>query len=210
VLRRPRWLRRLEWLVLAAFVLWAGGLAAFVATSLWRHTDRSIATDAIVVLTGGRLRLETGLQLFAAGTAKKLFISGVNQRVDRDELLRALGAVPERAACCIAIGHAASNTVGNARETAGWMRAEGYRSLRLVTSWYHMPRSLLEFERAMPGLTIVAHAVFAQHIEPESWWGWHGALLLVVGEYDKYLMALLWPGFNAGAPRPAAAPEARR
>lgn len=205
-----RFFRWLGAVGLAMFVLWLVGLGVFVATSLWRHTDQSTPTDAIVVLTGGRLRLETGLQLFAAGIAKKLFISGVNQRVDRAELLRALGAVPERADCCIVIGHAAENTFGNARETAAWMRAEGYQSLRLVTSWYHMPRSLLEFERAMPGTTIVAHAVFAHRIEAESWGGWYAALLLVVGEYDKYLLAWMWPGLNAGPPPRAGAEEPRR
>ncbi len=188
-------------------VLWLAGLAGFVATSLFFPADPSSATDAIVVLTGGRLRLETGLRLLAAGTAKKLFISGVNQRVDRDELLRALGPSAAGAACCIVLGHEADNTFGNARETAGWMREEGYQSLRLVTSWYHMPRSLLEFERAMPGTTIVAHPVFAHHLEPERWWSWHGAPLLIVGEYNKYLMASLRPALNAVfPPRPAAAP----
>ncbi len=185
----PRLLRRLGLLVLVIAVLWFGGLAWYVATSLRLRSEPSIATDAIVVLTGGRLRLETGLQLFAAGKAKKLFVSGVNQRVDRDELLRALGPAAERAPCCIALGHAADNTLGNARETASWMREEGYRSLRLVTSWYHMRRSLLEFRRAMPGIAIIAHPVFAHHLDPERWWSWHGALLLIVGEYHKYLAA---------------------
>ncbi len=184
------------------FALWLGGLALFVASSLMLPTDPSIPADAIVVLTGGRLRLETGLALFAAGTAKKLFISGVNQRVDRDELLRALGPAAERASCCIALGHEADNTVGNARETANWMRAEGYLSLRLVTSWYHMRRSLLEFGRAMPHITITVHPVFAHHLEPERWWSWHGAPLLIIGEYDKYLAAWLRPALNAMYPPP--------
>src|SRR5260370_9949066 len=96
--------------------------------------DLSTPTDAIVVLTGGRLRLETGLQLFAAGRAKKLFVSGVNQRVDRGELLRTLGPIGQRAVCCIALGHEADNTLGNARETAAWIQEAGYRSLRLVTT----------------------------------------------------------------------------
>jgi uncharacterized SAM-binding protein YcdF (DUF218 family) len=210
VRRHSRSLRRLGWLALAIFVLWLGGLVVFITTGLLRHTDRSIVTDAIVVLTGGRMRLETGLQLLAARTAKKLFISGVDQRVDRDALLHALGPSAERAACCIVLGHEADNTFGNARETAGWMRMEGYRSLRLVTSWYHMPRSLLEFERAMPGTTIVAHAVFVQRPEPDRWWNWYGALPLVVGEYDKYLMAWLWPGLNAASPPRATASDSRR
>jgi uncharacterized SAM-binding protein YcdF (DUF218 family) len=193
-------LRRLGWFALAVFLLWLGGLALFVAGSLLIPVDPSIRTDAIVVLTGGRLRLETGVELFAAGTAKKLFISGVNQRVDRSELLRALGPAGERAACCIALGHEADNTFGNARETANWMHEEGYRSLRLVTSWYHMRRGLLEFGRAMPEVAIVAHPVFAHHLDPEQWWSWRGAPLLIVGEYDKYLAAWIRPALSAVYP----------
>jgi uncharacterized SAM-binding protein YcdF (DUF218 family) len=194
--RVARWLRRLGLLALAMVVLWLGGLAWFVASSLAIRGDR-IPTDAIVVLTGGRLRLETGLQLLAAGTAKKLFVSGVNQRVDREELLRTLGPVAGRAACCIALGHEADNTLGNARETANWMHEEGYRSLRLVTSWYHMRRALLEFDRAMPQVTIVAYPVFAQHGDAERWWSWHGPLVLIITEYEKYLAAWIRSALSA-------------
>jgi uncharacterized SAM-binding protein YcdF (DUF218 family) len=202
VRRLTRLIRRLGLLAVGMCALWLGGLGFFVASSLAIGGDPSLPTDAIVVLTGGRLRLETGLQLFDAGSAKKLFISGVNQRVDRDELLRALGPSAERASCCVALGHEAGNTVGNARETANWMHEEGYLSLRLVTSWYHMRRSLLEFGRVMPRLTIVAHPVFAHHLEPELWWSWHGAPFLIIGEYDKYLAAWMRPALDAVYPPP--------
>src|SRR5216683_1748564 len=208
--RLLRALRRLGLLALAIFVLWFGGLAYFVASSLSIRGDPSTPTDAIVVLTGGRLRLETGLQLLAAGTAKKLFVSGVNQRVDREELLRPLGPTAQHAACCIVLGHEADNTFGNARETATWMREEGYRSLRLVTSWYHMRRGLLEFGRAMPQVTIVAYPVFAQHVDSERWWSWHGPLVLIITEYDKYLAAWIRPALTAINPAsPAVAPVLR-
>ena len=206
----PPLVRRLGWLALALIMLWLGGLGWFVAGSLLLRGDPSAPTDAIVVLTGGRLRLETGIVLLAAGGAKKLFISGVNQRVDRDELLRPFGLATERAACCIVLGHAADNTFGNAHETASWMRDEHYRSLRLVTSWYHMRRSLLEFDRAMPEITIVAQPVFAHYPEPESWWSWHGAVVLILGEYHKYLAAWLRPLLTATLPPPAAPAEDTR
>ncbi len=196
----PRLLRRLGWLAVAVLALWLGGLAWFVISSLTLQADPLAPTDAIVVLTGGRLRLETGLALLAAGKAKKLFISGVNQRVDRDELLRAMGPIAERAACCIVLGHQADNTFGNAQETAKWMHAEGYNSLRLVTSWYHMRRSLLEFARAMPQITIIPNPVFAHRLEPERWWSPHGAALLVIGEYGKYLAAWIRPAATAIVP----------
>jgi uncharacterized SAM-binding protein YcdF (DUF218 family) len=205
VLRLLRLLRWLGLLLLVTVMSWFAGLALFVASSRSIHVDPSIRTDAIVVLTGGRMRLETGLELSAAGAAKKLFISGVNQRVDRDELLRALGPAAERAACCIVLGHEADNTFGNARETANWMREEGYQSLRLVTSWYHMRRGLLEFGRAMPQVTIIAHPVFAHHLDQERWWSWRGAPLLIIGEYHKYLAAWIRPALTASAEMPTSA-----
>ena len=198
---------RLAQLAAAIFLLWVAGLAWFVLSSLFMRADPSSTTDAIVVVTGGRLRLEAGLELFAAGKAKKLFISGVNERVDRDELLRAYGPLPENAACCIMLGRAADNTFGNARETADWMHEEGYRSLRLVTSWYHMRRGLLEFGRAMPQLTITAYPVFAHPLDQERWWSWHGPLVLIVTEYDKYLATWILPALNAI--NPASTPAMR-
>jgi uncharacterized SAM-binding protein YcdF (DUF218 family) len=195
--------------VAAVILVWLGGFGWFVVSSYLIPEDPSSSTDAIVVLTGGRQRLETGLELLAGGTAKKLFISGVNQRVDRDELLRTLGPLPENAACCIVLGHTADNTFGNARETADWMREEGYRSLRLVTGWYHMRRSLLEFERAMPQVKIIPHPVFAHHVDPERWWSWHGAPLLVLGEYDKFLASWARPVLNAFWPPSPVPPTVR-
>jgi uncharacterized SAM-binding protein YcdF (DUF218 family) len=204
--------RSILWIVrgLAAIILlWLAGFVWFVASSYLMQPDASSTTDAIVVVTGGRLRLEAGLELFAAGKARKLFISGVNQHVDRDELLHSLKPLPENAACCIVLGHEAIDTFGNARETAEWMHAEGYLSLRLVTSWYHMRRSLLEFGRAMPRVRIVAHPVYAPHVDPQRWWNWHGAPLLVLGEYDKYLVTLALPLLQAWWPASSTGPAIR-
>jgi uncharacterized SAM-binding protein YcdF (DUF218 family) len=200
VRRLLRSLRRIALVALLAVLLWAAGLAWFVAGSLMLRPDNSAKTDAIVVLTGGRLRLEVGLELLAAGKASKLFVSGVNQQVEREELLRPYAPLPDRVRCCIVLGREADNTFGNARESAAWMREEGYRSLRLVTSWYHIPRSLLEFERALPGARIVAHPVFAQHLDAERLWGWHGAILVVLEEYHKHLATWARPLVEAVLP----------
>lgn len=172
-------------------LLWSTGLVWFVGSSLTMAGDPS-ETDAIVVLTGGRLRLEAGLDLLGAGRAQKLFISGVNPHVDRVELMRVAGHAEDEDRNRIVLGYDADNTLGNARETADWMQQEGYSSLRLVTSWYHMQRSLLEFGRAMPATRIVAQPVFAGH-EGEPLSGWVDVALLTVSEYDKYLATLVRP-----------------
>jgi hypothetical protein len=83
------------------------------------------------------------------------------------------------------------------------MQQEGYRSLRLVTSWYHMRRSLLEFARAMPETRIVAEPVFAAHADPETWSSWFEVALLTVGEYDKFLATLVRPEVAVIWPRAA-------
>ena len=75
-------------------------------------------------------------------------------------------------------------------KTAEWARREGIGSLRLVTANYHMPRSLIEFRRALPGVAIVPHPVFPDRFKDREWWRWPGTLALMVREYDKYLLAL--------------------
>jgi uncharacterized SAM-binding protein YcdF (DUF218 family) len=171
--------------------LWLGGLIWFATPpggESWTGP-----TDAIVVLTGGSLRLQSGIDLLREGKGRKLFVSGVHQQVDLEDLLGFSGRMPDWALCCIVLGHDADNTLGNAQETAQWIRGQGFHSLRLVTAWYHMPRSLLEFDRAMPDIDIVAHPVFPDQVKQERWWAWRGTAVLLVNEYVKYLGALARP-----------------
>jgi uncharacterized SAM-binding protein YcdF (DUF218 family) len=171
------------------------------------------ATDAIVVLTGASLRLPSGIELLREGKGRMLFVSGVPRQVDLDELLRRAGKDDAQSlTCCIVIGHDAENTAGNAIETARWMRRQGYHSLRLVTSWYHMRRSLLEFGRAMPDVRIVPHPVFSEQVKRQNWWAWRGTAGLLTEEYGKYLAALLLPVVDRPSwdETPPIASEARR
>jgi uncharacterized SAM-binding protein YcdF (DUF218 family) len=187
---------RLRGLILTLICLaamWGGGLIRFAGEIPASVNDAESETDAIVVLTGGSQRLETGAQLLTIGKAKKLFISGVYHGVDAAELMKPLGTPVETIACCVALGHGADNTRGNAVETAAWMRDQGFHSLRLVTSAYHMPRSLLEFTRAMPDIRILANPVFAENVKQQQWWAWPGTASLVINEYNKYLVALIRP-----------------
>lgn len=187
-------LRRLLVLALAITLAWGGGLVWFAGgipreEGAGGNTDRS--TDAIVVLTGGSHRLATGLRLLEEGLGRKLFVSGVYDGVDVQELLRVVRQTPGHLECCIVLGYAADSTLGNASETAGWMREQGYRSLRLVTANYHMRRSLLEFHMAMPDIEVVPHPVAPPNVRLEDWWLRPGTASLIVSEYNKYLVVLL-------------------
>jgi len=185
-----RWLRSVVATLAVTALLWLGGLVWFAGRLPAPDPGRRSGAEAIVVLTGGSERLREGLRLLAEGRAPRLLVSGVYPHADLDAILRSAGLPAESLECCVTLGYAAGDTAGNARETAAWMAERGYRSLLLVTASYHMPRSLLEFRRAMPDLEIVAHPVFPEGFRHADWWLWPGSAALVASEFNKYLAVL--------------------
>lgn len=198
--RRPRLLSgTLVWLVLTPAMLWLGGFLQF-ANSLATESEEPIqAADAIVVLTGGKDRLEAGLGLLSRGQGKRMLISGVHQTTSREDLQALLpdaAANPDKASgnildCCVDLGHAALNTIGNAQETARWAARHGYHVLIVVTANYHMPRSMLEMRAALPGAILIPYPVRSTNVPTGKWWRYPGTARLVAGEYSKYLVSLI-------------------
>ena len=186
--RRRIWVRPTVVVIFVA-TLWTGGLFWFASLIPNEVADTTTRTDAIAVLTGGRDRLSTGLELLSRDQARKLFVSGVYRGVDVAKLLEMSRHSPEELQCCVEIGHSAGNTAGNAVETAAWMHRQGYRSLRLVTSSYHLPRSLMEFRAVLSDVTLIPHPVFHDRIKQDRWWAWPGTASLIVSEYNKFMLA---------------------
>jgi uncharacterized SAM-binding protein YcdF (DUF218 family) len=190
---RPRWriVRNAGLIALAILIVWSAGLILFARHAGRLPADDGRHTDAVVVLTGGSGRLAAGLALLAEERADKLFVSGVYRGVEVAELLAISRRAPGELECCIVLGYSAGDTAGNARETAEWIRRQGYGSLRLVTSDYHMPRSLVEFRRWLPNAEIVPHPVSSASVHLEDWWRWPGTALLLATEYSKFLVSVM-------------------
>ena len=110
-------------LTITLILSWSAGLLAFLMELPDDVDDNTTATDAIVVLTGGSLRLMTGLTLLQEGLADRLFVSGVHRGVDVQQLLRIARQSPDAAECCISLGHEADDTAGNAAETSAEVSA---------------------------------------------------------------------------------------
>lgn len=152
-------------------------------------------TDAIVVLTGGSDRISTGIALLAAGRGKRLFVSGVHRGVEVAELLKLAHAGPAappadpELVSRIDLGHAAGDTVGNATETAEWMHANHFRTMRLVTADYHMRRALIEFRITAPDIEIWPNPVRPPSTGSGRWWRDKATFDLLVAEYGKYIVA---------------------
>lgn len=190
---RARRRKRLKVMALAVLVaglaVWGWGLLRFADSIPREVADPDRRSDAIVVLTGGSRRLKTGFELLSSRLADKLFVSGVQRGVPIDDLLRVTGLTAEDMECCITLGYKAGDTLENALETAVWIKAKRVRSVRLVTSGYHMPRSLLEFRAAVPDVDFIPHPVFVEHVMLDEWWRRPGTAWLVVAEYNKFLLA---------------------
>jgi uncharacterized SAM-binding protein YcdF (DUF218 family) len=176
-------------------IAWLGGGIWFASTMPSAVTDPTTRTDAIVVWTGGSGRIDEGLDLLAAGLSSKLFISGAAEQVRVADLMQGRQSADAALAGSITLGRMATDTPGNAVETAAWARQQNVASLRLVTAAYHMRRSLLELHSAMPNALIVAHPVFPTTVKAD-WWRWPGTAALIASEYTKYLVT--WTRIRLG------------
>lgn len=176
-------------LVLAALAVLTIGFILFAAGIERRETRLDRAADGIVVLTGGAERIADAAQLLASGRGQRLLITGVHPDTTLEEIGRRVGVPRERLECCADIGRSALNTRGNAVETAQWVRGRGFRSLIVVTSSWHMPRALVELERALPGVELVPYPVVTDRMRDAPWWSSPATSRLLFVEYLKLLLA---------------------
>lgn len=167
------------------FVLWLIGFCIFCAYALSFKLQPRAATEAIVVLTGGNARVQKGIDLLEQTKSEHLLISGVNKTVTLSEIMeRAMPFLQPR----ITLGYLATNTKENAIETAYWIQQHDIRSITLVTSFYHMPRSLFEIQRLEPNLVIVPEPVFPKRFDESVDWIYTRYAWLLFVEYHKFLV----------------------
>lgn len=128
--------------------LWAGGFCWFGLTlPRGAGLDEGVEVDGIVVFTGSPGRIDAGLAILAEGRGRRLLVSGVDPDLAIGTIRAAIHADDRLFDCCIELGRAALDTEGNAAEAVAWARAGGYRSLALVTSDWHVRRSMIEVSR---------------------------------------------------------------
>jgi uncharacterized SAM-binding protein YcdF (DUF218 family) len=163
-----------------AVVLWVGGLAVFLAYALSYKTDSDHKADAIVVLTGGQGRIETGLELWQTKAAKHLLITGIYPTLTQADILKRKNSKLALPKCCITYDYNASNTVENAIETQKWTQGTKPQSILLVTSQYHMSRSLQEMHYHIPSIEFIPVAIHENEFTFK-------AISFLIGEYHKTL-----------------------
>ena len=167
-------------------VLYALGFALFSVTLGVPAAAGLAQTSAIVVITGGPGRIERATDVLAGGGAKRMLIAGADPSVRKDDLVRRIGGHARLFKCCVDLGSESVDTRSNAEEAKRWLDKHGYRSLRLVTSDWHMRRASYEFHRTLgKGYTVVPDAVRTQP-----------GLMTLFAEYNKYLLRRLSVGLD--------------
>ncbi|MBQ3695395.1 MAG: YdcF family protein [Alphaproteobacteria bacterium] len=172
-----------------AFPIWLIGFGVFVLYVFSFHFSQNTNADAIVAWTGGGYRIQTAIALLEEGASDKLLISGVNRNVKPESFL---GDIRPEIREKIDLGYQATTTEGNALETADWVYKNKVKSIILVTSFYHIPRSLLEFKYALPNITVYPNPIWPKDFtESTAWIHTRSAFHLFV-EYHKFLCVKLY------------------
>lgn len=136
------------------------------------------ATDAAVVLTGSSGRIEHAIDVVRAGKAKRLLIAGADPAVTKRDLAREIPHSADILNCCVDLGSESVDTRSNAEEAGRWLAKHRFRSIRLITSDWHMRRARYEFGKVLKDKYVVEPD--AVRTEP--------SFLTLFGEYNKYVL----------------------
>jgi uncharacterized SAM-binding protein YcdF (DUF218 family) len=177
----------------------AGGFLVFAYSVSVMNSREPRSADGIVALTGDEDRISEAVRLLAEKKARRLLISGVNKSTRAPEIISlntASGKEADLFRCCVDLDKRALNTEDNAVETTAWVRNQGFRSLIVVTSTYHMPRTLMELRQAMPDVELVPYPVRSSRLE-KYWWSDARTAWVLVKEYLKFITASLRYGAHS-------------
>ena len=153
--------------------------------------QKNVKTDAIVVLTGGRGRIEEGVRLYREHQAASLFLIGVGPSVRKGDLFREKKG--EAGGEGVFLENVSRNTLENAfyaREML--LKKKEIKSILLITSRYHMKRATLIFRNTLPAeIAIYPHPVDSRNLK-EEWWSHGGSFRLLFTEFYKYCLFRLF------------------
>ena len=150
------------------------------------YRQNTLKADAIVVLAGGKGRVEEGVHLFRESRAKYLFFVGVDPSVRKSDLYHPKPGDPS--ADNVFLEKSSRNTLENSIYGRDLIVNSNVHSILLLTSRYHLKRSSILFRNSLPqNITIIPYPVDSVNLK-ESWWIHGGSFQLLFREFYKYCM----------------------
>jgi uncharacterized SAM-binding protein YcdF (DUF218 family) len=159
-------------------LLYAIGFVLFAFTLGAPAPPTAEPTDAAVVLTGGSGRIEHAIDVLRQGKAKRLLVAGADPSVTKRDLAARIRGSSNLLKCCVDLGSESVDTRSNAEEAGRWLAKNRFRSIRLITSDWHMRRARYEFGKVLKNKYVVVPD--AVRTEP--------SFFTLFGEYNKYVL----------------------
>ena len=165
------------------FVVFSAELAFFICFALPANQTK-VHADLIAVFAGGGDRFKRGIALAKEGVAPNIVVSPAN--------LKSLSTLKKRLAdthCRIIEESKAATTCENAYYVAKIIQEHDFKSVILVTSWWHMPRSYFLLYLALMGTSveIIPYGVGRRSISIKTLFSWPYGL---VPEFGRVWVSL--------------------
>ncbi len=181
--------------------LWASlfiALAVFPILSLRNYSDKImlalqvpkvVKSDCGLVLTGGPGRIREGIALLSQRTFKKHIISGVHQKTTLADVFPELLFYPEIDLENVILERRSTSTWGNAQSSLPIVEALKCKTVALITSDYHIYRSMRTFHAIFPpSINVLPYPVSSQRLLKRSKFFFDSRYWSTVfDEWSKYL-----------------------
>lgn len=174
-------------LLTSIIAFWIVGLLLFVYAIPETSELKVKSVDAIVILTGGTMRLEEGLELFDKVNAGKILISGVGKGFSKSDIASLIKDGSKLQVDDVILGELAETTYSNGVEADIFMTLHGFKSMLLVTSNYHILRSKAVFTAMMPEFNIAYYPVCSDNFKKTTSFISWPSLKVAISEYNKYI-----------------------
>ena len=165
------------------------------------NIDKIGKSTLIVCLAGGKGRIQSALSLYSRGKGIALFIAGAGPKTTREGILRehlppeAIASISGSRKENIVVETQSRNTIENAYAISRFLRNNPeVTDVILITSAYHMRRSLLILENALRGqVTLVPYtAKEGAAILRENWTSTWIGIGVTLEETGKLLLARIF------------------
>ncbi len=161
------------------------GFIVFLKKIEYNQVNLDNQTDGIAVLTGGKGRINLGLDLFKENRNLRLIISGVDKKVSDSSI------IPNdlKNKSNIMIDKDSESTYENAKTINKWISKYKLQNITIITSYYHMPRSMILMQSLMPTINFFAYPVEKKISDKTSFRENILYYFFLTEEYIKYLVS---------------------
>ena len=151
-------------------------------------TSENVNIQGIAVLTGGKGRISEAIKVFRENPLSYLLISGVDKNIDIEEIIPNEFLINPR----VSIDKNSETTLDNADEIVKWSQKNSIKNIIIVTSDYHLPRSMLILANRGNDLTFYPHPVASSIYLEKNLFKDTKILKFLLEEYFKYLLSFLY------------------